>query len=177
MQQLAIRDIRGRYPEGRAVAWGMTNSLRRTTIALSLMALVSLAAGNSWAGKPEGESHGKGKKHAKEHRDDVRVGGYFEDRQRVAAADYYGKRRAAGHCPPGLAKKNNGCMPPGQAKKWQMGQPLPKAVVWYPVPREVVVLIGSPPPGYRYVRVLNDILLIATGTQMVVDAIEDLMRQ
>jgi len=24
-------------------------------------------------------------------------------------------------CPPGLAKKNNGCMPPGQAKKWQRG--------------------------------------------------------
>jgi hypothetical protein len=22
------------------------------------------------------------------------------------------------HCPPGLAKKDNGCMPPGQAKKY-----------------------------------------------------------
>lgn len=25
-------------------------------------------------------------------------------------------------CPPGLAKKNNGCLPPGQAKKLQIGQ-------------------------------------------------------
>lgn len=25
-------------------------------------------------------------------------------------------------CPPGLAKKHNGCMPPGQAKKWQRGE-------------------------------------------------------
>jgi Ni/Co efflux regulator RcnB len=34
--------------------------------------------------------------------------------------------------------------------------------------------IGSPPAGYRYVRVDNDILLIAAGTRMVVDAILDL---
>ena len=27
-----------------------------------------------------------------------------------------------GGCPPGLAKKNNGCMPPGQAKKLYAGQ-------------------------------------------------------
>ena len=28
----------------------------------------------------------------------------------------------AGGCPPGLAKKHNGCMPPGQAKKLSRGQ-------------------------------------------------------
>lgn len=27
-----------------------------------------------------------------------------------------------GNCPPGLAKKHNGCMPPGQAKKYYRGQ-------------------------------------------------------
>ncbi len=32
--------------------------------------------------------------------------------------------------PPGLAKKNNGCLPPGQAKKrYQVGQPLPRRVL------------------------------------------------
>jgi len=25
-------------------------------------------------------------------------------------------------CPPGLAKKHNGCLPPGQAKKWHRGE-------------------------------------------------------
>ena len=31
-----------------------------------------------------------------------------------------------GGCPPGLAKKNNGCMPPGQAKKlYNVGQRFP----------------------------------------------------
>jgi len=36
--------------------------------------------------------------------------------------------------------------------------------------------IGSPPSGYRYVRVASDILLMAVGTRMVVDAIQDLGR-
>jgi Ni/Co efflux regulator RcnB len=40
----------------------------------------------------------------------------------------------------------------------------------------VVAQIGLPPAGYKYVRVANDILLVALGTMMVVDAIEDLMR-
>lgn len=32
----------------------------------------------------------------------------------------------AGGCPPGLAKKHNGCLPPGQAKKlYNVGQRLP----------------------------------------------------
>ncbi|HVH37946.1 MAG TPA: hypothetical protein VM757_05095 [Sphingomicrobium sp.] len=32
----------------------------------------------------------------------------------------------AGGCPPGLAKKNNGCLPPGQAKKlYNIGQRYP----------------------------------------------------
>jgi hypothetical protein len=27
-----------------------------------------------------------------------------------------------GHCPPGLAKKHNGCMPPGQARRFNRGE-------------------------------------------------------
>lgn len=107
---------------------------------------------------------------------EVRIGSYFGDPQRTAARDYYGKQAKAGHCPPGLAKKNNGCMPPGQAKKWQVGQPLPRDVVVYTVPYPVVVQLGTPPAGYKYVRVASDILLIAIGTSMVIDAIEDLGR-
>ncbi len=33
--------------------------------------------------------------------------------------------------------------------------------------------LGPPPAGYRYVRLAADILLIATATGMVVDAIQD----
>jgi Ni/Co efflux regulator RcnB len=67
-------------------------------------------------------------------------------------------------------------MPPGQAKKWKRGQPLPHDVTYYSVPQALVVTIGPPPPGHRYVRVATDILLIAIGTGLVVDAIQDLGR-
>jgi Ni/Co efflux regulator RcnB len=67
-------------------------------------------------------------------------------------------------------------MPPGQAKKWRVGQPLPREVIFYDLPPALVVQIGVPPPGYRFVRVASDILLIAIGTGLVVDAIQDLGR-
>ena len=106
----------------------------------------------------------------------IQIGGYFGESQRRAAYDYYGSQFRSGHCPPGLAKKGNVCQPPGQAKKWRVGSRLPSDVVYYPVPNEVSVRIGLPPPGYRYVRVAADILMIAVGTGMVIDAVDDLLR-
>ena len=145
-------------------------------LACALLCVTAQAAKPEWAGK------GKDKHGEEEHRQqqsqsvEIRVGGYFGDDQRRVVTEYYGQEKAKGRCPPGLAKKNNGCMPPGQAKKWSKGQPLPSGIVLYPVPKAVTVKIGLPPAGYKYVRVANDILLIAIGTRMVVDAIEDLMR-
>ncbi len=54
-------------------------------------------------------------------------GGYYRDGR------YYGV-----NCPPGLAKKNNGCLPPGQAKKaaWNVGQRLPRQYWDDYVPRQ-----------------------------------------
>ena len=45
------------------------------------------------------------------------------------------------HCPPGLAKKHNGCQPPGQARqRWERGQRLPHGYNSYTsynnIPRE-----------------------------------------
>ena len=106
----------------------------------------------------------------------IQIGGYFSDSQRRVAIDYYEPQFRAGNCPPGLAKKNNGCMPPGQAKKWRKGYRLPSDVVYYEVPSSVSIRLGVPPEGHKYVRVAADILLIAVGTGMVIDAIEDLSR-
>lgn len=114
--------------------------------------------------------------HASTYTGQVQIGGYFQPQQREAARDYYDRPENRGFCPPGLAKKGNGCLPPGQAKKWRQGYPLPPGVVYYDVPRSVVVTLGVPPSGYRYVRVASDILLIAIGTSMVIDAIENLVR-
>jgi Ni/Co efflux regulator RcnB len=105
---------------------------------------------------------------------DVSLNMYFGDRQRNVVREYYTKEFHSGHCPPGLAKKHNGCMPPGQAKKWSVGHRLPHDVVYYDLPPSIVIELGTPPVGYKYVRVAKDILLIAVGTSMVIDAIDDL---
>lgn len=106
----------------------------------------------------------------------VTVNFNFIDSDRMAVREYYGGPPPHGHCPPGLAKKGKGCMPPGHAKKWMIGRPLPPDVIYYTVPQPVIVHMQPPPPGYRYVRVAGDILMIAAGTGMVMAAIEDLGR-
>lgn len=97
------------------------------------------------------------------------------ERDRGAIYGYYRPLYAAGNCPPGLAKKNNGCLPPGQAKKlWTIGQPLPVGVAYYPLPGPLLVQLTPAPAGYEYVRVANDILMMAVGTRLVAGAVADL---
>ncbi|HEX4857095.1 MAG TPA: hypothetical protein VFV28_09795 [Limnobacter sp.] len=88
--------------------------------------------------------------------------------------EYYGKQAAKGNCPPGLAKKGNGCQPPGQAKKWQRGQPLGSDVRYYDIPNELRLRLPVPPIDHRYVQSGTDLLLIQAGTAVVVDAITDI---
>jgi Ni/Co efflux regulator RcnB len=141
----------------------------------------------SWAGEgnksgkhEQKEKKQKGKKgddngYSRERPDDgERDKGHFRDRHREVIRAYYMEQYRAGECPPGLAKKNNGCMPPGQAKKWRMGQPLSQSIVSYELPAEIIVKLGPPPAGHHFVRVDSDILLLATGTGMVIDALQNL---
>ena len=159
--------------------------------ALALVIAGLLAAGPAFADKPawagnkggqweegdKGKGKGKGKSRDRDYdRRDVRGGGHFIDRQKVVVREYYVREHGRGFCPPGLAKKRNGCMPPGQAKKWHVGRPLPRDVIYYDLPPTLIVEFGPPPAGHRFVRVAADILLIAVGTGMVIDAIEDLGR-
>lgn len=86
--------------------------------------------------------------------------------------DYYGGQVAKGKCPPGLAKKGNGCQPPGQAKKWQKGRALGSDVRYYDIPNELRIRLPAPPLNHKYVQLGTDLLLIAVGTAIVVDAID-----
>src|SRR3990167_3203793 len=142
-----------------------------------LAAAAAMAAGAALAEKPSwaGEGKGKGKGQAKKEMSG-KGAKHFPAEPRVFVKESYADEFRAGRCPPGLAKKRNGCMPPGLAKKWRVGQPLPRDVVFYDLPPALVVKIGVPPPGHKYVRVASDILLIAVGTAMVVEAIDDLAR-
>lgn len=97
------------------------------------------------------------------------------DRDRTTVHTYYRSEFTNGNCPPGLAKKNNGCLPPGQAKKlWNVGQPLPPAVVYHQLPQPLLTQLAPPPPGYDYVRVDDDIVLMKRDTRLVSEIIGNL---
>jgi len=161
--------------------------------------IVALAIASAFIAAPsfaQGQGHGHGKdkqeekaekhaekqrekaeKHAaKRQREEIKHGAYFNDEHRTYVRQYYAQHYGDGRrCPPGLAKKNNGCMPPGQARKWQVGQPVPRGVVVYSVPQPVLVHLPPPPYGYRYARIGGDIVLIQVQTNLIVDVIQALL--
>ena len=99
---------------------------------------------------------------------------YFDNHHRDVIRRYYDDSYHSGRCPPGLSKKHNRCQPPGLAKKWHVGRRLPRDVIYYDLPPQIVISLGIPPEGQKYVRVATDILLITVGTGLVLDAIQDL---
>ena len=99
------------------------------------------------------------------------------DHERNTIHTYYRTEFVSGNCPPGLAKKDNGCLPPGQAKKlWIVGQPLPPTIVYYPLPQPLMTRLAVPPMGYEYVRVDDDVLLMDRNTRLVSQIIVNLGR-
>ena len=110
--------------------------LRALVLATSAL-LVGLAS-PAWADKDKDKGgkgkHGQGRGGPAVVVQPVRV--VVPDHDRAIVYQYYRSEFSAGRCPPGLAKKGNGCLPPGQAKKppqlWVVGQPLPPAVVYEP---------------------------------------------
>jgi Ni/Co efflux regulator RcnB len=116
------------------------------------------------------------KQDAKRERKEVPVGGYFDDQHRAYVQQYYSQHYGNKHgCPPGLAKKNNGCIPPGKARNWAVGQPIPRGVTVYSVPQPVIVQLAPAPYGYRYARIGNDIVLVQQQNNLIIDIMLNVM--
>ncbi|HAV73818.1 MAG: hypothetical protein CMN89_01215 [Sutterellaceae bacterium] len=173
----------------------MKSILRTLTVASTALLI---ASGSAYAEKPEKGNGNQGKnKEQSEQRGqkENRKGGGNEKGNRVDGGrdsgqggvsvsfnfggaetrivrDYYGGQVAKGKCPPGLAKKGNGCQPPGQAKQWQKGRALGSDVRYYDIPNELRIRLPAPPLNHKYVQLGTDLLLIAVGTAIVVDAID-----
>jgi hypothetical protein len=150
----------------------------RTLIALLLAAGLAAVPVSADQGKGKGKSKGKYKDKGhdavvvKEKDQGHREVLVFSDRDRDEVRTYWVQTYGRGKCPPGLAKKNNGCRPPGLAKeRYVVGQRLPAVVVVQPAPRALVTRLGPVPAGYQYVMVDGDLLKLAVGTRLVVDAI------
>jgi hypothetical protein len=146
----------------RSMGWALA-------LALVVPAFASADKPKSKGGKDKGKGHG-------ESREAAQVAVVFSAHQREAVQGYFVEKHGRGKCPPGLAKKHNGCLPPGQEKKrYVVGHPLPSTVVVLDVPSELVVRIGVAPRGYRYGIVDGDLVKLAVGTSLVVDAIQGLL--
>ena len=151
-----------------------------------------LMAGPAFA-KDKGDDHGNGggkhgnkhsqknedkaeKKAEKREREDIKQGAYFNDQHRTYARQYYSTTSKDGkRCPPGLAKKNNGCMPPGQVQDLVVGKPIPSNVKVYQVAQPVIQKLPPAPAGYRYERIGVDIVLFQQQNNIVVDVIKGLL--
>jgi len=139
----------------------------RRSVRFIAVALAGLVVAPAAAAK----DHPKGKGH-KKHADAV----VFIDADRSAYNQYWLDTYGRGKCPPGLAKKGNGCLPPGQAKKrYVVGRPLPRVVVVERVPAVLYPRLRTPPPGYEFVLVDGDVLLMKTSSRVIVDAIAALL--
>jgi hypothetical protein len=142
------------------------------------MAAATLAGNDKVKGKSKGKGHDKGAPAAVVERrpGDRDVVVVFNDRDRDEVRRYWVDSYGRGNCPPGLAKKHNGCLPPGQAKKrYVVGQRLPASVVIQPLPAVLVTRLGPAPRGYEYAVVDGDVVKLAVGTRLVVDAITALL--
>ena len=86
----------------------------------------------------------------------------------------------AGGCPPGLAKKNNGCMPPGQAKKlYSIGQrfPLGYGHRWgfEQIPYDMRAHYGFQ-PGYNYYYGDGYLYRVDPATMLISQVVSAILR-
>lgn len=155
------------------------NPINNKTLVAALFA--ALAAAPALADKG-----GKGKdKHDRDHDRVVKVDRHDDHRRRHHARlddDRHHGRHAARDCPPGLAKKDNGCMPPGLAKKDDhrhhdrvaVGRRIPAGAV-YRVPPRVLHSLPVAPAGYRYAVVDDQVVLVSRRNDVVVEVIRSLI--
>ena len=146
----------------------MEDDMKKLTILT--LDLTICTAGAAFADKPQKSD--KGKRNDKDKGSSAKITVVFGDSDRDAFRTYFSGKYGRGNCPPGLAKKNNGCLPPGQAKKrYQIGQRLSRDVIYLDAPADLVARLSPPPSGHRYVMVDGDLVKLALGTLLVVDAI------
>jgi len=139
----------------------------QNVIAVSMFAILTATSMSAALAEP---GHGKGRGHDKDHfiargNDDVKV--VIVDHDRDIIRNYLRDK----NCPPGLAKKDNGCLPPGHAKRYSVGD------IWVVEERPRTIwqaladMISPPPSGYRYVRTDTDVLLVSESNNRIVDIV------
>lgn len=144
-------------------------SKRAIILALTAMIIGLSLPTPGLAKKPDG--HGKKEHgHSRHYKNKVKKGIVIVENDQATIRHYLQKQYHGRSCPPGLAKKHNGCLPPGLAKKYALGQTIPSDAVLIPLPVEVSALL-HPPRGYYYAQIDQDVVLVAEATKKIIDAV------
>ncbi|MEO7786365.1 MAG: hypothetical protein ABIR77_00870 [Sphingomicrobium sp.] len=139
-------------------------------------AAIALTASPALADKG---GHGNGNKEWKHGGDDQRD---WRDGDRRYERNHNGYRSSYRNCPPGLARKHNGCMPPGQARKmarWSRGERVPYGYRTYTpynqIPQRYVDQYDLD-PNNRYIYRDNTIYQVDPRTQIIQQILGGLIR-
>ena len=152
---------------------------------LMTAAAVALSASPAFADKG-GHGHGNSGKEWNRggDRDDDNGGDRHDDHRndRRDRMNYGYHDSGSRHCPPGLAKKHNGCMPPGQARKaarWSQGERLPDGYRAYTpydqIPRRYIDQYHLD-PNSRYIYRDNSIYQVNPRTRIIQQILSGLIR-
>jgi len=134
--------------------------------ATAAMAIAMPALAKPGQGKGQGPTvHGKGKSAAH---------GPHSGHTVVKARS--GQRYGANGCPPGLAKKGNGCLPPGQARKlFNVGQRIPTGYGYYTPYTQIPVAYRDQyglTDNYRYIYRDQSVYVVDPATSLVTRIID-----
>ncbi|MGV3569808.1 MAG: hypothetical protein ACO1PB_04350 [Ramlibacter sp.] len=102
----------------------------------------------------------------------LRPGAYITPRYRKAVQAWLAKHHGPGKpCLPGLVKQGAGCGTADAGPGWQIGIPVPRSAKVHPLPAGLAAALPKAPPGNEYILLSGDILLIASASRIVVDAV------
>lgn len=142
-----------------------------------LSACVLAAAPGAHAQKQEREATsgaaglaevGKGQKG----RQGLKPGAYITPRHRQAVKAFLAKNHGAGKpCLAGMQQQGDGCVPGAGAGSWTIGLPLAPSATAMPMPTGLLAALPKAPPGNQYLLLGGDVLLIASASRIVVDAV------
>lgn len=134
--------------------------------ALTLIAAILIAASPSDAGNNGKKGQGSGKTLATQQT----IAGLITVSERSIILSYLDRNRAS--LPVSLA--NAQALPPGIAKKVERGGSLPPGIAKRYLPNDLAIQL-PPRPGYQWIVVGRDVLLIAAATSLIVDILDDVL--
>ena len=164
--------------------------IRRVT-ALAAAALISLSGPAALAAQGNQGNQGKGAAHKANKeasqgatqgsgkngdlRSEDVLGIVFSEIERQLIRDYFHDVQGSGKgLPPGLAKRES--LPPGLQKQLVRNGALPPGLQAKALPGDLVTRLPKRGPGYDRVVVGNDVLLIRSGTRIILDVLKDVLR-